>query len=284
MKHDHDTFKEFKRRYNRLLNEPNQSQTTKIFNMTQFHEYLAGNIPETFEKFFLMLEEAFPNNINIINNFDQNKIMKEEVHKYYDLYKPETPRELFNIISLQDIEYVKLNNGLYDMLKTYFIDKYPRVIQQIEALQGRVPFLELYLHNYKRMLVEVVKMDNFITYFVNDLFKSYLTGAAFKLEFFDPVMDMFQKYFFKAELSYQNSDALLQTIRDKMQQVTCGSEHTVLTDLNNIFSELLIRDKKSYHVVSNNKTSLTTDDTWVVHVINDEIHTFSKENDDVYKK
>ncbi|RLA81931.1 MAG: hypothetical protein DRG78_08375, partial [Epsilonproteobacteria bacterium] len=284
MRHDYDIFKEFKTKLNKIMNEKNQLKTTRIFNIEQFNEYLAGNIPNTFLKFFEMMEEFYPDNVNIIDNFDQNKIMKEEVRKINNLYQPKNPRELFNIIALQDTEYTKLNNGLHDMLKNHFIDKYPRVVQAIDAITDRVVILELYLYNYKRMLVETVKMDTFITYFVNDLFKMYLTGSAFKDNFFDPVMQMFQQYFFKAELSYQNSDTLITRIKDKMQQVVLGSTHTCEVDLTNIYSELTIRDTYNMLGYYETEDDIQIEDNWNIQIINSDtgIHNFSSNIDSEY--
>ena len=269
MRHDHDTFIEFKRRLNTLTGAVDQISSTKIFNMTQFNEYLAGNIPDNFAEFFIMLDEFYPDGVDIISGKDQNKLLKEKVTFIYETYNPLTPRELFNLIAIQDVEYIGLNNSLYDMLKLQFIDKYPRVVQKIDALNDSADFLEVFLNNYKRMLVEVTKMDNFVTYFVNDTFKRFLLTGAFKDEFFDPVVDLFQQYFFKAELSYQNSDAIIHINRDKMQQVTCGTDQAYLVELEGYFSEISPQDKIGLRNIKDIEEDVVIEDSWNIEIIND---------------
>lgn len=284
MRHDHDDFNEFKRRYNILAGDANQLRSTRIFNMTEFSEYIAGNIPATFPEFFIMLEEFYPDGTNIISGKDQNKLLKEKVYFTYETYNPETPRDLFNIIALQDEDYIGMNNSVYDMLKLQFIDKYPRIVQKIDAIADSTEFLELYLNNYKRMLVEVVKMDNFVTYFVNDTFKRFLLASSFKDEFFDPVMDLFQQYFFKAELSYQNSDTVIHINRDKMQQVTCGTDEAYQVELEGYFSELNLRDQKVIRHTQTIDDTTSPADAWLVEITNDitGVHTFDEATDVEY--
>jgi len=282
MKHVHKDFLEFKRRLNKLLGSSNQLQETKIFNIAQFHEYLAGNIPKSFDEFFIKLDEFYPDGTNIISGKDQHKLMKIKINSLYKSYKPSSPRELFNIIALSDKEYIELNNGLYDMLKLHFIDRYPRVVEKIEAITKASDFVELFLLNYKQMLVEVVKMDNFITYFVNDTFKRFLLASTFKEEFFNPVVDLFQQYFFKAELSYQNTDATIQIIRDKMQQVTVGDDASFEVDIIDIFSEITPIDNQ--YLITNNivKDSTKAKDKFNIQIINDSTVTSFTESTDAY--
>lgn len=285
MRHEHKTFNEFKRRFNLLMGDANQIKTSQIFNIAEFHEYLAGNIPETFDEFFQMLEKFYPNNVNFISSKDQNKILKEKVRFIYKTYSPNHPKELFNLIAMNDEEYIGLNSSLYDMLKLHFIDKYPRVVQQIEAIDSGEAFIELYLNNYKRMLVEVVKMDNLVTYFVNDTFKRFIMASTFKEEFFDPVMNLFSQYFFKAELSYQNTDVIIHTVKDKMQRVTCGTDSYYDVDLKDYYSELNIRDDMGLYHPLLNTSSVENDDSWNITIVNDStgIHNFDESSDSGYK-
>ena len=294
MKHDHKVFLEFKKRLNILLGSANQLQETKIFNIEQFHEYLAGNIPLTFDEFFQKLNEFYPDapigsinlqedNFLVIAGKDQNKIMKEKIQLFYDSYKPSTPKELFNIIALNDEDYVDLNNGLYDMLKLHFIDRFPRIVEKIENITEPAKFVEVYLQNYKRVLVEVVKMDNFITYFVNDTFKRFLLASTFKEEFFNPVVDLFQKYFFKAELSYQNSDATIQIIRDKMQQVTAGDDAAFEIGIKGIFAEIPLMDNQKMDISFDVDSTIKHSDTFNIQIINDStVAEFTETNDAYY--
>ncbi len=284
MKHDYASFKEFKQLFNSLIGDPAQKQSTKIFNLKQFSEYLAGNIPSTFSEFFVELDKFYPDNVNFFQSHDQNKIMKQEVNRLYTLLNPVSPDDLLNLISLRDTELNKLNNSVYDMLRSHFIYKYPRVVQAIEALTTRDSFLQLYLNSYKRILVETAKMDNLIIYFINDIFKLFIGSAAFKETFFNPVLDLFERYFFAAELSYQNSDAILYKIKDKMQQVVLGSKHTIDV-IDNEYSEININDTQSIMNNYIDSDTTKTNDSWNIQIINDTtgIHNISSTNDSGYK-
>ena len=242
MKHDHDQFTKFKLDYSKLYGSIDQRRSTKIFNMSQFREYLSGNIPETFPDFFIKLEEFYPLGIDIITGKDQNKLLIEHVQYLYDTYKPTTIPDLFNIIVVQDKEYLGLNNSLYDMLKTSFSDRFPRIVQKIDALDKPEQFVEILLDNYKRMLIQVVKRDNLCTYFINDTFQRFLLASTFKQYFFNPIIDLFNQYFFKAEQSYQNSDAVVSIIRDKMQMITCGVDASYEVVCEGYFSEISMKD------------------------------------------
>jgi len=311
MPHDHDEFIKFKTDYFLLVQEYKQRKSTRIFNMVQFNEYLAGNIPLDFETFWIKLDEFYPDKVyiatevvtpatpttpeststeQILSIFEskQNVLMKNQVRFLYNNYNPEIPRDLFNLIAIQDDEFTELNSSVYDMLKLQFIDKYPRVIQKIDAIDTSVGFLELFLHNYKRMLVEVVKEDNLITYFVNDTFKRFLLAGTFKDEFFDPVVDLFQQYFFKAELSYQNSDQIVHVVHDKMQQVTCGTSEAYEVKLNGYFSEFNLTDNTTLMYTQEiedavGKVHLNSD--WNVKITNDVTgeHNFTEQDDSVYR-
>ena len=293
MKHEHNVFLEFKRRLSAMLQETNQQRETRIYNISQFHTYLAGNIPSTFPEFFAEMEEFYPNvTYDAVGDVatgvlfagkDQNKIMKEEVQFIYTTYSPATPQELFDLIAIQDKEYVRLNNSVYDMLKQHFISKYPRVIQQIDAITTPSDITRLFLSNYKRVLVDVTKMDNLVTLFVNDTFTRFLLGDTFKEEFFNPVIELFQQYFFKAELSYQNLDQILHIVKDKMQQVTTGSESSFHVSVEKT-SELLPIDRYNLLHKQNIIDTQSLDDAWSLQIINNNsiVHTSDDTNDTVY--
>lgn len=242
MKHDHEQFLKFKLDYSKLYGAVEQRGTTKIFNTEQFQEYLSGTIPETFEEFFKDLRDFYPLDVNIVQGKDQNKILIEEVTFLFDVYKPVTIQELFNIIIAQDKQYMGMNNNLYDMLKVTFSNRFPRIVQKIDALEKPEQFVEILLENYKRMLVQVIKKDNLCTYFVNDTFQRFLLAGTFKQYFFNPIVDLFNQYFFKAEQSYQNSDATITIIKDKMQMVTCGVDSQYEVALEGYFSEISLKD------------------------------------------
>ncbi len=294
MRHDHETFLEFKRRFRELTDSSIQQRETRIHSIEEFHEFLSGNIPDDFDTFFVMLNDFYPNVSydefgEVITGVlyagkDQNAIMKQEVQFLFDTYSPATPQDLFELIAIQDKEYLTLNNSVYDMLKTQFVYKYPRLVQKIESIDNASAFTDLFLLNYKRMLVEVIKMDNVITLFVNDTFQRYLLSNTFKEEFFDPVMELFQQYFFKAELSYQNFDQFLHITRDKMQQVTCGSENGLLVESTGKYETIDELDSHRVNIFNPVDEEYSLNDSWNVQISNttNGIFVFDEASDSEY--
>jgi len=285
MPHDYHIFKEFKKILYSFMSDPNQIRETDIYNITQFKEYLSGNIPTSFIVFDEMLEEFYPDDTVFYLNRDQNKIMKEKIKEIRIYYDPQTPLELFNYLAIHDKEYIGLNNSLHDMIKLHFVSKYPRVVQAIEATPSRIAFTELLLHNYKRMLAETQKMDILVTYFVNDTFRRFIFDQTFKENFFDPVLNMFQKYFFKAELSYQNTDTTLFNVKDKMQQVILGDDlNSLLGSESN--SELTIRDDYMSRNFKKLSTKIKHEDKWEVSITNPNFveETYNEQNDRIKEK
>lgn len=284
MKHDHEQFLEFKRRYTELYSAVAQKQTTKIFNITQFREYLAGNVPDTFEGFFQAIETFYPTGINIILGKDQNLIFKEKILELFNIYHPNNVSDFLNIIALHDKDYVGLNNGLYDILKQTFTERYPRIIQKIDNITDPKEVIEVYLDNYKRMGVQVAKKDNFCKYFVNDTFQRFLLASSFKEYFFNPIIDLFNQYFFKAEQSYQNANGEKINIRDKMQMVTCGVSSDYQTECNGYFSETKFIDYSEMIIRKNiSNEQINNDDKFIIEIF-DDITTsiFTSESDAPY--
>ena len=225
MKHDHFQFIEFKKRYYKLIGDQYQLTKSNMFNVNDLRSYLYGTIPETIDQFFESLNDVFPDNERIIAGQDQNKIIKEYLNNIYINYQFKTVDEYLNFLSDDETVYFGLNNTLYDELKQVFIGKFPRLINAIDALNDQEEIILVFLENYKRMLSQVSKMDNLITYFINDLFNNYMLGSTFREEFFDPMLALFEQYFFKAEQSIQNISTYNVSVKDKMQMVTCGSIH-----------------------------------------------------------
>lgn len=283
MPHDYKIFKEFKRQYNQFLGRANQLETTKIYNIEQFREFLAGNVPDNFITFFELLDKFYPDGVDFINFKDQNLLLKEKVNFIKNTYKPSTPDELLELISMNDERYIGLENSLHDMLKLNIIRKHPRVVQKIESITDASDFTSLYLLNYKRLIVETSKMDNMIGYFVNDLYKGLIFDSTFKEEFFDPFINLFQQYFFKAELSYQNSDSRKVKVRDKMQQVILGSDASFDIQVKNKFSELNLSDFIDFRLDTNEKNLINFEDNFNITIDRDgDIEVFDSDNDAGY--
>ena len=225
MTHDHFQFLEFKKRYQKLIGDQYQLLKSIFFNVNDLRSYLYGTVPETIDQFFESLNEMFPDGERIIAGQDQNKIIKEYLNNIYITYQFKSVDEYLNFLSNDDTVYIGLNNTLYDELKQVFIGKFPRLINAIDAINDQEEIVMIFLENYKRMLSQVSKMDNLITYFINDLFNNYMLGSTFREEFFDPMLALFEQYFFKAEQSIQNIETYNVSVKDKMQMVTCGSIH-----------------------------------------------------------
>lgn len=238
MKHDYNQFHSFKKKFQELLGLKNQLNTTKIHTFQELRESLAGLEVNSIEQFFEILEARFPDGVYYVTNVDQNKIIRKLIYDLYDLYKPSTYEELKTIIQNYDTSYVGLNSTVYDTIKQVFTEKYPRLVQKIDAITDPAEFINIYLDNYKRMTVQVSKEDNFCLYFVNDTFQRFMLAGTFKQYFFTPIFDLFAQYFFRAEQSYQNTGGEVYQTKDKMQMVVVGADIYNTIDLEGYFSEI----------------------------------------------
>ena len=266
MGHDYNQFQTFKDRYYAYLGAVNQLQNTHIFNMQQFEDSLSGNIPTDFPTFFTVLNNYFPASVNIIGGVDQNEEMIKNITVLYNSYNPSTVDEFFSILSSMDTVYPNMNNTLYDMLKTKFSGKYSTLIQQLNNITTVDEIISTYLYNYKFMLTQITKYDNIVSYFVNDIYQNFMLDATFKENFFDPVVKLFNQYFFKAEQSYQNYDADLEIVKDKMQMVVLNSSMETQVQLDKYYSTHLQISTHINQPFATFKDNLMQQDNFIIDI------------------
>jgi len=214
-----EEFKEFRLRYNRLMFTSDQMIIPSIFNMKEYRDYLYGNLPNDLDTFFNNIYNDFPININWVEGVDQNASFIKYLEFIRKEKQPKDVYDLLEIIKTVPTEDSNTQLSLYDITKSKYSEKYPRLIQKIDSLNSIDDIMELYLDNYKRATEEVQKMDPLIGYFINDTFQRFLMGTVFTERFFTPVLELFQQYFFKAEQGYSKSSYTEEKIKNKMNSV-----------------------------------------------------------------
>jgi hypothetical protein len=88
---------------------------------------------------------------------------------------------------------------------------------------GAKTYFYIFLQLYKQIEPDIVKRDDNIKYFFRDTFSRLIMGNTFKNEFFDPIVNLFENYFFNIDQSYMNTDVQTYKIKDKMNFIPVDS-------------------------------------------------------------
>lgn len=233
----YDQFHSFKKKFQKLLSLQENIKLNNIFNSTEFREKLAGNKPNTITETKLLL-------IELINKVYEN-----------DIYNKTILLEELDFIQiewgLEDTEvntYINLlmNYSLknYELYKNNITIKYPRLIQEIDKLAekaleidpetnealGPKIYFYTFLELYKQAEPDIIKKNDYNKYFFRDTYMRLLIGGTFKEEFFDPIVNLFNNYFFNVNQSYYNSDTIILKINDKLNFIPMESKNKYQID------------------------------------------------------
>lgn len=248
MPQKYSAFKEFKERFNNLLFTKNQQVKPYITKMDDFIDYLKGNAPDTLEKLYLKIEEDFPYSTVFSEGRDQNLYFRKQVDRLRYDYNVKSVEEFFDILPTISITESLTSISVYDMIKAKYTLKYPRLVASIESLTTVDQIVEIYLFNYKIAIDYTSKMDNIVEYFMNDLYQTYIQSTAFKKRFFNPVVDLFEQYFFKAEQIYKTEDSVSEIVRDKTNVILTDDNNAIQVSKDRVYSIAFKRDWVSFLV------------------------------------
>jgi hypothetical protein len=265
-----EEFKEFRLRYNRLMYTSDQMIIPSIFNMEQYRDYLYGNLPDDLDAFFTKINIDFPKNVNWVEGKDQNAEFIKYLEFIRDEKKPKDVYDLLEIIKTVPTEDSNTQLSLHDMTKAKYIEKYPRLIQKIDALNNVDDIMELYLDNYKRATEQVQKMDPLIGYFINDTFQRFLMGSVFTERFFTPVLELFQQYFFKAEQGYSKSSYTEEKIKNKMNSVGLYDKQEIAYHHDLEYSLIKELDVSSIFVKNKQIDTITLNDNFEIEITDED--------------
>jgi hypothetical protein len=222
----------FKTSFQTLLSTQENIKINDIFNKKDFRDKLAGNKPRTIHDLIVMMTEY----INTIYSNDETtrlKLINELVFIQTEWGLGDD--EIDSYINL----LVNYSIPNYELFKQRVTIKYPRLIQEIERLKsiadavdanivddvplGAKTYFYIFLQLYKQIEPDIVKRDDNIKYFFRDAFSRLIIGNTFKNEFFDPIVNLFENYFFNVDQSYMNTDVQTYKIKDKMNFIPVDS-------------------------------------------------------------
>ena len=229
-------FKEFKERFNNLLFTKNQQVKPYITKIDDFITYLKGSAPEILSELYSKIEEDFPYRVNFSEGRDQNLYFRKQVDRLRYEYNVQSVEEFFELLPTISIEDSLTTISVYDMIKAKYTMKYPRLVASVEAIKNVDEIIEIYLFNYKVAIDYTSKMDNIVEYFMNDLYQTYIQSTAFKQRFFNPVVDLFEQYFFKAEQIYKTEDSVSEIVRDKTNVIVADDNNTIQVSKDRVYS------------------------------------------------
>ena len=246
-------FAEFKDRFNKLLFTQNQQVVPTIKSMGDFIVHLKGNAPATMTEMYKKIKNEFPISVNFAEGRDQNLQLLNIVNKIrYDYEIADNDIEgFFQLLSTISIEDSLTTVSVYDNIKSKFNIKYPRLVAQITSIKTIDEIVELYLYNYKIALEYASKMDNLVEYFINDLYQLYMQSTAFKKRFFDPVLNLFEQYFFKAEQIYRTEQGISEMVKDKTNVVLTDDNFAIQVSRERVYS--IIQKRGWFEIMVNHK-------------------------------
>lgn len=228
----YDQYNSFKSSFQKLLSTQENIKLNDIFNKKDFRDKLAGNKPNN-----------IPDLITLMTDYINIQYKNDEIQRVKlinDLVFIQTEwglgdEEIDSYINLL-INYSITN---YELFKQRVTIKYPRLIQEIDRIKsiantvdpnvvgdtglGAKAYFYIFLQLYKQIEPDIVKKDDNIKYFFRDTFSRLIMGNTFKNEFFDPIINLFENYFFNIDQSYLNTDVQTYKIKDKMNFIPVDS-------------------------------------------------------------
>jgi hypothetical protein len=287
----YEQYHTFKNKFQKLLSLQEIIRLDTIKTSNDFKYKLSGNKPETITELIKILTDNIKEKIEntIIQDqyiFNLNFIVKEwgltdtEVDPFinllinyditnYDLYKnkifvkyPRLIQEIDNLKTKADLGYIN-ENSITDILsgsnQTGVIDK---------ELGAKIYF-ETFVKLYKQIEPDILKQNDYIKYFFRDTFSRYILGKTFKENFFDPIVNLFNNYFFNIDQSYVNIDTQKSIIRDKMNFIPLDSRIKLEVNYRDFTRDLFILNNhkqtilskiisKKINLLDNTNLSLTT--------------------------
>jgi hypothetical protein len=184
------------------------------------------------------------------------------------VYQVETLDEFFDILSKKSITDTLTTVSVYDTITSKFSIKYPRLVADIENIKTVDEIVEIYLYNYKVALEYSSKMDNLVEYFINDLYQLYIQSTAFKKRFFEPVLHLFEQYFFKAEQIYRSEQAVSELVKDKTNMILTDDHNGVQVNKDRVYSVAKPYDKAAIRAFTKQINKIDCNDKFTVDIIN----------------
>ena len=225
-------YHDFKNRFQYLMSRQENIKLNDIINNADFKEKLSGNLPTLVSSLIEMLSDF------IIEKYPTDEVTSTRLIQELNFIKDEWSigdDEVQNYINLL-LNYSVTN---YELFKQKIIIKYPRLIQEIDRVSvqanefdstdpdsvpiGAKAYFYLFLQLYKQVEPDIIKRNDYIKYFFRDTFSRLLMGNIFKNEFFDPIINLFENYFFNIDQSYLNSDIQTYRVKDKMNFIPVDS-------------------------------------------------------------
>ena len=261
-------YEEFKTRFNNLLFTKNQQVIPTVKSMDDFAKYLKGTSPASLDELYNMIENNFPLSVNFADGRDQNLQLMNVINQMRYVYQVETLDEFFDILSKKSITDTLTTVSVYDTITSKFSIKYPRLVADIENIKTVDEIIEIYLYNYKVALEYSSKMDNLVEYFINDLYQLYIQSTAFKKRFFEPVLNLFEQYFFKAEQIYRSEQAVSELVKDKTNMILTDDYNGVQVNKDRVYSVAKPYDKAAIKAFTKQINKIDCKDKFTIDIIN----------------
>jgi len=268
---DKDNFSTFKKNY---------------FKRLDFNSIKASSTNDILDR-----EKAYANCINI---FSLSKLLKnteiDSLSTLIELIKVDftifsTPDFYKTVLDIIDTFNIKTIQRLYLKLEELFFNeyenlianigdaKYVRLINTIElileedisldpnAAKYYDQFSKLYNEIHKQIISQLTQKDiNEKEFLFNSLFINYLISDEYYKFYINPIMDIFKKYFFNAELIIKENSFNSLIIKDKLQNIYLTDNFNLRTDIEEVNTKHI---KDAYRITIKDSNSAEGD--WVIN-------------------
>ncbi len=134
----------------------------------------------------------------------------------------------------------------YDELRDYLYQNNSDIVNIISNFKTEEEFIDFYIDLYNQIINKVDQNDYYLILFINFIFLNLITNDAFIDNFFMPIYNLFQHYFFPVDLDFLNTLSEEFVIKDKFESFgTTDDEHIYLT-LKGFMSKYLERPDEIY--------------------------------------
>jgi len=119
----------------------------------------------------------------------------------------------------------------FSSLETLMKDMYKPLIDEfLETLDSDPEkVIDIYMKLFTETITAINTSNLFVQLYTNTIFMQVLTGDVFVENFFQPIFDIFTKYFFPVEMDYLNNFLNKMLIKDKWNSIS--TDHFVKTTL-----------------------------------------------------
>jgi len=129
----------------------------------------------------------------------------------------------------------------YDEMQNYLIKNNSDLVNLILSFKTEEEFIDFYINLYNQIINKIDQNDFYLILFINFIFLNLITNDAFIDNFFMPIYNLFQHYFFPIDMDFLNTLSEEFVIKDKFESFGTSDDQKISIDLKGFMSKYLER-------------------------------------------